>query len=1170
MGLESALDTIDLSFQSTVSSLTSGIRERIIYEQFNQQGQSVLHLPSDRLKTPTTGYCAQQYEFAFSKELNTVLKGYAEYTQIDTKTLLLAGLSALLYRYTQQETIPFQVKFIQHQFQSISTTEVCIQINGAVCGDQLWTMVSSALSQTHEIANRQAGLPSVKRLGCDRDLPITLYFASAEDAPLWMYPPQGEQPIPPDMYLCMVEGVAGIQGVVTYNSNLYQSDMVARLISHWQVMLAAMLKQPDVAISMLPMLTVAEEQHLLMAQPSGSEIDVATPLHQVIEVHALERPAAIAVRFRGQHLTYAQLNQRANQLAHYLIQLGVKPGVSVAVCIEPSLEIVVCLLAIFKAGGTYLPLDPTYPTERLDVILTEAQPKLLLAQASLSGKLPPNSAVCLCVDTDWAVLEPMPTDNPDIEIELNQTAYIIYTSGTTGKPKGVMVSYGNLIHYIRVAQAEFRFDASIVMPAIARFTFSITFFELLSPLVAGGQLIVLERDHILDFKRLVQTLSQATVVHASPSLLRKLLRYIQDNAIDPSQFQSLTHMSSGGDMVTPDVLEGLRRVFPSAELFVIYGCSEISCMGCFYPVPTGQRITQTRVGRPFDNVGIRLYDPQQNLVPIGVVGEIYFSGGGISQGYLSQSELTAEKFVEIGGTQFYRTGDLGRWDSAGNLEILGRSDFQVKIRGIRIELGEIETTLRQIAGVREGVIAARPLWNGELGLVAYVVLDPANTPAIAQIRHRLQSTLPDYMIPAAFVVLEALPLNLNGKLDRKALPDPTPENLAHLKPYVPPRNPWEQKLAEIWQTILGISPISIQDSFFEVGGDSLLAVNLMMAIEKEFTKTLPLSTLLTEPTIEQLAVLLSQAGQLDNRESLVLIREGGSKPPLFLVHDGEGETLLYRNLAYRLSPDHAVYGLQPYSRDGFPILHTRVLEMAEYYTEQIRKVQPEGPYLLGGLCVGGFLAFEMARLLQKQGQTIGLVALIDTADVEATVRTGLITSQRLTSFSKSLGEGQHLSPHERVLLILKKVSQKVRNVIAYEVQSKTEKVQNQIKMKLFRYCLDKGLPVPKSLQNIPVRIALKFAETEYIPQEIYPGEVALFLATEKSSAFDGTLIDDTPYADIYSEPLLGWEKRTTEGVRVYKVPGGHSSMLQEPNVQDLAEKMQAYIDAAIARLSTSE
>ena len=862
-------------------------------------------------------------------------------------------------------------------------------------------------------------------------------------------------------------------------------------------------------------------------------------------------------------MTYAELNQKANQLAHHLNQLGVQPGVRVASCMEPSLEVLVGILAIFKAGGVYVPLDPSHPQERLVAMLEDTQPPVLLTQSHLTSVVPAIVPTVLCLDQEWQTIQHQPTHNPNHPIDLNQTAYIIYTSGTTGKPKGVMASHANLVNYIWVAQEKYGFNTQDVMPAIARFTFSITMFELWSPLVAGGTLILLERDHVLDFKRMVQTLQQATIVHMSPSLLRKLLAYIQESGIDTQTFNHLKHVSSGGDIVPPDLLENMETVFANAEIYVIYGCSEISCMGCTYPVLRDQTITKTKVGKPFNNVSVRLYDPHQNLVPIGVVGEIHFGGDGITQGYLNREELTAEKFITIDGQRFYRTGDLGRFDEAGNLEILGRSDYQIKLRGIRIEPGEIEAALRKAPGVREGVVVARELGKSEKSLVAYIVPSPLQTPNKAEIRRFLQAKLPDYMVPSTFVVLEALPVNINQKVDRQALPAPTQEDLASFRPFVAPRDEYEQQLAQIWETVLGISPIGVEDDFFEIGGDSLQSIGLMMKIEEAFGKTLPLSTLLTEPTIAQLADVLRESKPSDVHSSIVLLRKGSSnKPPIFFIHDGEGEIIPYRQLAFSLNADHPVYGIQPYSRDGFPMLHTRLEDMVDFYTEQIRLVQPEGPYLLSGLCIGGFLAFEVARKLHREGQTVKMIALLDAADVKASVRTNYIAHQRMDGFSHSLRQAKQMALHQRLFYLLKTIWTKIINLLVYELTSRGAAIQRQTKIKLFRYYLDRGWPLPKFLSNIPVWAVLRFAEKEYVPEAPYPGEVLLVLATQKSSIFDGTVIDDTPYTEIFSDPLLGWEERV-EQVKVYEMPGGHSSMLQEPNVQVMAEAIQAYINAVL-------
>jgi thioesterase domain-containing protein/acyl carrier protein len=401
--------------------------------------------------------------------------------------------------------------------------------------------------------------------------------------------------------------------------------------------------------------------------------------------------------------------------------------------------------------------------------------------------------------------------------------------------------------------------------------------------------------------------------------------------------------------------------------------------------------------------------------------------------------------------------------------------------------------------------------------------------------------------------------------DLPVLTTPTnqqPEKNSSAPAFVAPRTDLERQLVRIWESVLNIQLIGIQDNFFDLGGHSLLAVSLFAQIESVFGQVLPLSTLITAPTIAQLADLLNQAEQPKMRECLVLLKSGTAKASLFLVHDGDGETLLYRSLAYHLDPNLPVYGIQPYGCSKHPILHTRISDMVNYYIQQIRTVQPEGPYLLGGLCAGGSLAFEIARQLQKQGQQVAMVAIIDAADVEATHRVGLIASKRLNSFSQMLQQNQHLNSVQKGAYILNQIRRKATNLVAYECQQRLTFVRDRSCMKLFRYCLDEQLPLPQFLQQIPVRTTYLFAEQEYLPESPFEGEVVLFRATEKSNAFDGTGIDDTPYVEIYSDPLLGWGKRVTRGVKAFDIPGGHSSMLQEPNVRVMAEIMQSYIDAA--------
>lgn len=572
--------------------------------------------------------------------------------------------------------------------------------------------------------------------------------------------------------------------------------------------------------------------------------------HELFELRASAAPDATALRFQRERLSYRDLNARSNQLARYLGNRGVGAEARVVVCVEPSVDLLVAVLAILKLGAVYVPLDPSYPAARIRAMLDDLQPAVLLTHAALREKLAEFAANTCELDALGEELLALPDGNLGLALEPQSTAYIYYTSGTTGTPKGVMASHSNLAYYLGTAQRRYAFDSADVGLALARFGFSISMFELLSPLIAGGTLVLLERAQVLDFAQLCTALREATFFHAGPSLLRGLLRHVGKHVPDASLFDGIRHASSGGDMVPVEVLEGLRRVFRRAEVFVIYGCSEISCMGTTYPVPRDIPLTRSYVGTPFDGTTVRVVDEELRDVPVGVVGEVLFAGPGVVKGYLNRPELSAEKFRVLGEQRFYRTGDRGRQDGEGRLELVGRADFQLKLGGIRIEPGEIEHHLRRAPGVQNGVVSAREL-GGEKQLIAYVVLEDvaagdAQSRAWA-IRSYLLQQLPDYMVPNVYVELPVLPLNHNAKLDRNALPPP---------PDVPVRiesgiehaleTPMEQRLAALWRAVLHVDRVSRSDNFFDLGGSSLSALQLISLLDRELGVVLDGLTVLRE------------------------------------------------------------------------------------------------------------------------------------------------------------------------------------------------------------------------------------------------------------------------------------------------------------------------------------
>ena len=848
----------------------------------------------------------------------------------------------------------------------------------------------------------------------------------------------------------------------------------------------------------------------------------AFPLHRIFESQVADRAEAAAVVFRGEQLSYRQLNLRANQLAHFLMQHGIGAEWRVAVCLKPSLEVLVSLLAILKAGGVYVPLDPTDPAERIAAILEDSQPGLVLTQSGLLAKLPdiPKTSI-FCFDREWEAVQSFPGGNPETEIEWDQSAYLVYTSGTTGRPKGVIASHRNLAHYILAAQRHYGFDDRDTMPAVARFAFSISLFELLSPLAAGGRLLILEREDVLNFKRIVEVLGEVTVIHASPGWWRRFLAYVLAGNFDASQFLHVRHVSSGGDMVPADLLETMKQVFLNAEVFVIYGCTEISCMACTYPAPRDQPCHKSWLGQPFENVALRLCDPEQRPVPNGTEGEIYLGGLGVTKGYLNLPKLTQEKFVDLDGQRFYRTGDLGRIEG-GKLEMLGRIDFQIQLRGIRIEPGEIETHLRQAPGVKDAIVMARELGNSDKSLVAYIVLKEGEGEDIEAIGEFLRGRLPQYMVPAAFVVLDAIPVNTNQKVDRRALPAPTAANIARPGTIVPPRDEWEKGLVEIFEKTLGNQPLSTQNSFYELGGDSLQAIQILLEVEQRWSRTLPITILLEAQSIRELAaVIRSPAEEAAPRaKDVVTLRRGGAKPPLFCLQG----VWLYQELAQYVDQDQPVYGV--FLQEEVELLKTKrfdevnsafsdIPRVAARYLESIRAVQPHGPYYLAGFSFAGLIAFEMARQLKAAGEEAALVALLDSAVV------GKVAWRRRLQGHWGFFREQGTSH------LINRARHRLKGVLGRGKQPFGETTSR----------------FGAADQEDTLDQVSAHAAATYFPQP-YDGRLVLYRATDQLF-FRVDSLD------------LGWGQFATGAFETYNVPGDHWSILKGKSASMMARHLQS-------------
>lgn len=656
-----------------------------------------------------------------------------------------------------------------------------------------------------------------------------------------------------DITLAMTETPEGFTVSIEYNKDIFEHSRMERMAKHLEVLLGGIVANPDARLSDLPILTLEEQQQLVQQwNDTAHQFPSTLLVHQLLEQQAARRPDAPALLFEDQTLTFDQINTRANQLARHLLDCGLVPEARVGVMLRRTPDSLVALLAIFKAGGCYLPLDPEYPAERLAFMLEDAGASLLITDGD---HLMEQAMRVITLDDE--PLAKQSTENTENEVRPEQLAYILYTSGSTGRPKGVSVEHRQLLHTMQSAQEVLKLTEEDCLPSIASFSFDISLLELLCAPLAGGRCLLVSTHEALEATLIANVLKEATVLHAVPGLMRRFVSFATHE-----QYPQLRQLLVGGEAVAPELIAELQEVWSSADVRVLYGPTEATIICASYEV--NGAIDHQMIGRPLPNSVLRIVDSSGKLVPIGVDGEICIGGAGVARGYWKNPDLTAEKFISeqysaIEGARIYRTGDRGRYLPDGNIAFTGRIDEQVKVRGFRIELGEIESLLREHETVREAVVIALDDRGSEKRLAAYVVTVPGASRNISDLRNHLRSRLPDYMIPSAFVYLAALPLTSHGKLDRRALPAPDAERPELAEAFVAPQTQAEQSLASIWTKLLGVNRIGINDNYFELGGDSLLATQLVSQVRSVFEVEIPLVELFRHPTLAELGALIEEA-----------------------------------------------------------------------------------------------------------------------------------------------------------------------------------------------------------------------------------------------------------------------------------------------------------------------
>ena len=770
-----------------------------------------------------------------------------------------------------------------------------------------------------------------------------------------------------------------------YSRDLYRTETIERMAEHWQNLLRGLIETPERALGELPLLSADERQltlHDWNRQPT--QLPRGRCLHQVIESHAATTGDAIALTFEGQHMSYAELNRQANPLAHRLIEQGVGPDVLVGIAVERSPQMLIGLLAILKAGGAYVPLDPAYPADRLAYMIEDSGITQILTQAHLRESLAlPADINCLLLDSDDAD-SAYPEHNPDVPMHPDNLAYVIYTSGSTGKPKGALLAHHNVSRLFQATEHWFSFDHQDVWCLFHSYAFDFSVWEIFGALLHGGRLVIVPHAVSRSPQEFYALLCQenVTVLNQTPSAFKSLLQV----ACAPRQplEHRLRQVIFGGEAID---VQSLRPWFErfgdqSPQLINMYGITETTVHVTWRPLSMQDLNSEAAspIGQPIVDLSWYLLDAHLNPVPKGCIGELYIGRAGLARGYHQRADLTASRFIPdpfdpLPGGRLYRTGDLARYRTDGSIEYIGRLDHQVKIRGFRIELGEIQARLQALPQVRDCVVLTHE-GPGGLQLIAYVIAtQPSTTELREGLLSALKAQLPDYMVPSHLLFIDHLPLNANGKLDRKALPEPD-ASLRHSN-YVAPRTQLEEALAQLWQQSLKVERVGVNDSFFELGGHSILAIELIANLKARLNLTVRLQELLAHPSIAELALFISQKHREQTPCLVELNNAPASAPQLFCLHPSGGIVFCYQPLARKLQHRARTFGVM---HRGFSEPHASPeawREMIADYSREIVTVQPQGPYYLMGWSLGGTIALDIAATLESQGHTVSFLGLVD-------------------------------------------------------------------------------------------------------------------------------------------------------------------------------------------------
>jgi aspartate racemase len=1155
-GVPSPLPELEVQYADYARWQRNWLKDEALKEQvdfWRRQLEGVptlLELETDHPRHSLRNVRGAQHPIRFSEEVSECLRRFHLEEGATLFMTLMAGFHALLWRYTGQSDILVGTPIAgrsQVQLESligffVNMIPIRTSFTDAPTFRELVRQVrdASLAAYTHQELPFDKLVEELQpRRSAGRN-PIFQTILAVQNAAPQMSVAKVELPagVPAsadvkfDLEVHLRDTPDGVKGAFVYSPELYEPAFIARMAGHFERLFEQAMLAPDSDLSTLSLLNDAEYREVVEEWNDTAALLPEGCIHDVFLQQVEERPDAIAIEFGDEQITYRALDQQANHLAHRLRGEGVGAETFVGVMLERSAELVMSLLAVAKAGGVYVPINLTDPERRIDFVLQDASVTALATTRALAKRLERKDISLVCVEelSEGSADNLRTNLNPDLS--LDNLAYLMYTSGSTGTPKGVGITHRNVLRLVKGANYADLNPAEVFLQ-FAPVSFDASTFEIWGALLNGARLVVFPPDlpSIAELADFIDE-KQVTTLWLTSGLFHQLA----DGGV--SGLATLKQLLAGGDALSPSHVRKAIEHLPGCKLINGYGPTETTTFACCYEIGTDIPESPVPIGSPISNTTAYVLNALQPS-GIGERGELFIGGKGLARGYHQRPDLTAERFLPnpfgVGpGERLYRTGDAARYRNDGAIQFLGRIDDQVKISGFRIEPREIEAVLSTHPALSGAVVVVRENTQGQKFLVAYVVSNSA--PSNDDLRAYLKERLPEYMVPAAFVPLEALPLTPNGKIDRAALPAPPTSLTSSRREYVAPRNDLQRQLVDIWEELLKLHPIGITDSFFELSGTSFQLVMLVMRIQERLGKRITMAELSGEPTIERLAELLGYYRESIYESLIVPLHAQGTKPVLFAPHASGGNVWCYKELVQHVGDDQPFYGLQPREAENGLVYHTEIEAMAADYVRAIRALQPTGPYWLIGWSMGGVIAFEMACQLRQQGQQVALLALIDAAppEVEYPEFTwGLL----LSTFASDLG------------LTFENLSRSIQEMAALPQMTQLRQVWMDTK---------RAGVVPSDMTFVEFRKLFDtFKVNAHTVRRYRPG------------AFDGRITLFSAAQDHngrrVSEPrfLKEWTKLTTHGVDAQIIPGDHFAMIRQPHVNVLAERLQNCIQQTL-------